>query len=111
MVEKSLPRMKSEGMDTKWAEMYVALPKGKRLANVLMDDEKPGEADLAKVRQDVLEGLISGRGDADLPGKDDKALWDGHGDAVSSWHLKAIAYGWSPVKPEILLKSLETSEG
>lgn len=108
VVEKYLPRMRSSELDTKWAEMYVALPKGKRLANVLMDDEKPGEADLARVRQDILEKLMNEQGDAGLPGKDDKALWDG--DGVSSWHLKAMAYGWSPVKPDILLKNFETSE-
>lgn len=108
VVEKYLPALKNEGVVTKWAEMYIALPKGKRLANVLMDDEKPDEADMAKVRQDVLEELVSDRGDAGLPGKNDDHMWNQHA-GISSWHLKLVAYGWSPVTASVLLKSFEAT--
>lgn len=110
VVEKYLPRMRDRKLDTKWSEKYIELPKTKRLANVLVDDEKPGEADLAIARQDALAALMKETGFDEPPSKNDESLWDGHGDGVSSWHLKCIAYGWSPVKPEVLLRNFESSE-
>lgn len=108
VVEKYLPKIRDHVLDTKWSEKYVELPKGKRLANVLMNDDQPGEADLARARQDALEALLKERGDDKPPSKDDKSLWDGDSE-VSPWHLECIAYGWSPVKPDVLLKKIDSS--
>lgn len=113
VVELYLPRIQNQasklGIDSKWAELYVALPKGKRLANVLMDDSNPAEADLTRVRQDVLEGIVKERG-GEMPGKADEALWSDDGAQPSMMHLKCIAYGFSPCKPEIIVKKFASSE-
>lgn len=113
VVEAYLPGMRKEHVDTTWAEKYVAFPKGKRLANVLMDDEKPGEADLARFRQDKLEELFREADYEVPPGRDDDILWskfEGRDDVVVSlWHLKCIAHAWSPVKTDLLLKRIMSS--
>ncbi|KAK5953487.1 hypothetical protein OHC33_005431 [Knufia fluminis] len=117
VVELYLPRIRELAdsgngkldVDPRWAEMYIALPKGKRLANVLMDEERPGEADLARVRQDVLEEVIEGVG-GEVPGKDDPVLWGDGGEGLSAMHLKCIAYGFSPCKSEVLVKKFAGSE-
>lgn len=101
IVEKFLSAIReASDLDEKWAEMYVALPKGKRMANVLMDSKKPGEADMARLRQDTLEKLVKSRGSADV----NADLWDETGNYPSSWHLKYIAYGWTPVTAQRLAK-------
>jgi len=113
VVELYLPRIRELagklGIDSRWAEMYVELPKGKRLANVLMDETNPAEADLARVRQDVLEGIVEGNG-GDIPEKDDPGLWSADGKSLSEMHLKCIAYGFSPCKTEVLVKSFASSQ-
>lgn len=87
-----------------WAEKYAELPKGKRLANTLMDEGKPEERDMAKVRQDFLEEVVRKNG-GNVPGKDDgDFLWEKGSGAPSEVHLKCIAYGFSPCKADVLLK-------
>ncbi|KAK4569685.1 hypothetical protein LTR86_003450 [Recurvomyces mirabilis] len=102
VVERHLSRIEeseSVGEQAKsFARMYVGLPKGKKLGNVLVDDGKPTEADWDRKRYDVLCGIVA-------KGKDEggeekwkvSELWTDHGQ-VSEGHLEMIAWAWSPVK-------------
>lgn len=91
--------------ETDWATLYSGLPKGKRLANTLMDETKPAERDLAVVRQNSLAQAIEDYYEGKIPLKKDEKLWEG--DVPSFMHLKLIAYAFSPVKPDDLLKRLK----
>lgn len=106
VVEAYIPRIQEKlgEPETKWAKLYVKLSKGKRLANVLMDETKPEERDLAVVRQNVLDQIIEDECREELPSKQDDGLWDE--EAPSLLHLKLIAYAFSPVKADELLKPL-----
>lgn len=107
LIEKQQQEGELSSEQLEWAKMYAALPKGKRLANVLMDESRPDERDLAVVRQKGLEKLIEEDLHGSLPTKDYAGLWMKDGDNVSLLHLKMIAYGFSPVKPEILMKRIK----
>lgn len=83
----------SEAAD--FASLYVSLPKNRRLGNVLMDDEKPGEADWEVRRYEALNKLVP-EGDEDGKGWAEEGLWDGKG-GLSAEHLNLVAWGWSPI--------------
>ncbi|BFZ55419.1 hypothetical protein PYCC9005_002460 [Savitreella phatthalungensis] len=48
---------REQPIDTAWAEKYVNLGKGKRLANTLMDDNRPDGDDLESYRQKRLDAM------------------------------------------------------
>ena len=48
-----------EAIDTSWAERYIALAKGKRLANTLMLADRPDGDDLDSYRQKRLDELAN----------------------------------------------------
>jgi hypothetical protein len=78
-----------------FASLYVSLPKNRRLGNVLMDDEKPGEADWEVRRYEALNKLVP-EGDEDGKGWAGERLWDRKG-GLSAEHLNLVAWGWSPI--------------
>lgn len=99
-VELFLPVLKeAKGIDAKFAELYVKLEPRKKLANVLVDDTKPGEQDWDKARVDALSKLV--------PDKDNEIeeseLWENDG-VPSNYHLSLIAWAWSPLTEYKLLK-------
>ncbi|KAF2716470.1 hypothetical protein K431DRAFT_289389 [Polychaeton citri CBS 116435] len=86
-----------------FANAYVALPKGKRLANVLMDDGQPGQADWERRRCDALTELVA-------EGREQRSQWeswqlwlDEEARVPTAEHLRLIAWAWSPV-PESKLR-------
>lgn len=78
-----------------FASLYSSLPKNRRLGNVLVDDDKPGEADWEVRRYEALDRLVP-EGDEDGKGWAEDRLWDGKG-GLSAEHLNLVAWGWSPV--------------
>ncbi|KAF2762528.1 hypothetical protein EJ05DRAFT_471530 [Pseudovirgaria hyperparasitica] len=96
-----------------WAEKYAGLAKGKKLANVLMDESVPAERDMAIVRQGVLEGIMKEKNRGRLPErKDVEFLWqtDQPASGLSESHLRCVAYGWSPCTTDVLMKALNDGE-
>ncbi|OQN95848.1 hypothetical protein B0A48_18133 [Cryoendolithus antarcticus] len=105
-VAKWLPVLHLEGdPDAKrFADFYVALGKAKRLANVLVDDSKPTEADWEVKRYAALDALVP-------EGRESGATWT---DAElwvdreigprkpSELHSKMIAWAWSPLSEKKL---------
>lgn len=101
-MEAALPLLKkAKSVDTTFAEMYIELEPRKRLANTLVDDSKPGEADWDKARTTALSKLAP-KGDEDT--SDDK-LWDEDG-KPSTYHLSLIAWAWTPTTEYKLLKAI-----
>jgi hypothetical protein len=101
-MEAVLPLLKqAEGVDTAFAEMYVELEPRKRLANTLVDESQPGEADWDKARTTALSELVPEGGDdiseEKLRGEDGKP---------SVYHLSLIAWAWSPTTEYKLLKAV-----
>jgi hypothetical protein len=95
--------------DLRFLDMYVSLPKNKRLANVLLDDKEPGEKDWEQERYDVLCELVS-EGKEDVKKWTPDELWDEE-KQPTDMHLKWIAWGWSPVPGRTLAgraKALES---
>jgi hypothetical protein len=86
-------KVDSEAAD--FASLYVNLPKNRRLGNVLVDDEKPSEADWEVRRYEALDRLVP-EGDEDGKGWAEERLWDGKG-GLSVEHLNLVAWGWSPL--------------
>lgn len=74
-----------------FAEVYVGLGKGKRLANTLVDDGRPEGEDWEIRRERALVGLTGKRG---MNGEE--GLWNEKG-GVTDWHLQCIGWAWSPV--------------
>lgn len=99
-VELFLPDLeKAKGIDTKFAELYVKLEPRKKLANVLVDDTKPGEQDWDKARVDALSKLVPDKENE----IEESGLWEK--DSVpSNYHLSLIAWAWSPLTEYKLLK-------
>ncbi|KAL9112984.1 MAG: hypothetical protein Q9227_002849 [Pyrenula ochraceoflavens] len=92
LVRGFMDKLKStKEIDTDFVETYIDLEPRKRLANTLVDPEKPGEADLEKLRYDALCKLVP-------EGKDfeENELWASEG-GPSKAHLELIAWAWSPV--------------
>ena len=89
----------SEGvseMAKKFATVYVNLPKGKKLGNVLVDDSKPTEADWERRRYDALNALVPAGKEGSKEEWKLSELWKDDR-SVSEGHLEMIAWGWSPV--------------
>ena len=98
-VKKYLPRIKAskmKGMDEalQFAERYIGLAKGKRLANVLVDDAKPEEPDWERKRYDSLCELVP-KGKETVGEWDDDELWDSER-KITEEHLRLVAWAWSP---------------
>lgn len=111
-------------INSKFAEIYTNLPKGKKLGNVLVDESQPGEADWEIRRYQALDRIVpegmemeeakEGEEGADEKEKGKKKgekekgrswkelLWDEEG-KVSEWHLSMIAWAWSPVSERKLV--------
>lgn len=101
-METALPLLKkAKGVDTTFAEMYIELEPRKRLANTLVDDSKPGEADWDKARTTALSKLAP-EGDDSV--SEDK-LWGDDG-KPSTYHLSLIAWAWTPTTEYKLLKAI-----
>ncbi|CAN8098469.1 unnamed protein product [Discula destructiva] len=94
-----LKKAKSKDIDTTFAELYVTLEPRKKLANVLVDDTKPGEPDWEKARLDALSKLVL---DENQEVEED-ALWEKEG-VPSAYHLNLIAWAWTPLTEYKLLK-------
>ena len=75
--------------------MYIDLPKNKRLANVLLDPKEPGERDWEVERYQKLCELVA-EGKEESKGWEAVELWD-EGKQPTEAHLRLIAWGWSPV--------------
>ena len=92
-VRKYIERISEDtGVDASFAKMYVDLPKGKRLANVLVDEQHPEQPDWARAREMKLQELAAEKGEK----PDDGELWE-EDETPSTWHLSCIAWAWSPV--------------
>lgn len=85
-----------------FAKLYTSLPKNRRLGNVLLDDEKPGEADWEVRRYEVLASIVP-EDKEDSKSWEKAELWDGEG-GLSAEHLKLVAWAWSPVGDRGLAK-------
>jgi hypothetical protein len=100
VVEKYLPRIEESdsigAVAKQFARMYAALPKGKKLGNVLVDSSKPTEQDWEAKRYSALDLLVT-EGKEESEGnwklselwRDDREL--------SATHLELVAWAWSPV--------------
>ncbi|KAH9827832.1 hypothetical protein Tdes44962_MAKER02766 [Teratosphaeria destructans] len=105
VVEQYLPRIEgsedvSEGAK-QFARVYVELPRGKKLGNVLVDASRPEEPDWEARRYVELASLVP-EGKEDAGGWEDGELWvDGGGvdeKVPTRVHLEMIAWAWSPWK-------------
>lgn len=103
-METVLPLLKqAKGVDTTFADMYVELEPRKRLANTLVDESQPGEADWDKARTTALSELAPEGEDDDTTSED--KLW-GEDGKPSTYHLSLIAWAWSPTTEYKLLKAV-----
>jgi hypothetical protein len=107
VVTKIMPALEANkakiGSDAlEFATLYTSLPKNRRLGNVLLDDEKPGEADWEVKRYEALASLVP-EGKEESKSWDKAELWDGEG-GLSTEHLKLAAWAWSPVGDRGLAK-------
>lgn len=104
MVEAFITVLKEKadelGIEIEWAQKYLGLKKGKRLANVLMDDSQPGERDLAVVRQNELDRIVEEDFDGKIPAKSDPRLW-AEDRTPSDAHLQLLAYAFTPAQTEL----------
>lgn len=92
IVQALLERLEqTKGVNTEFARFYVELEPRKRLANTLVDPEKPEEEDWDVRRGRALEKLVP---EGTEP--DEEELWDEDG-GPSDKHLKLVAWAWSPV--------------
>lgn len=99
-IELFLPDLKrAKDVDTTFAELYVKLEPRKKLANVLVNDKEPGEADWDKARVDALSQLVPNE-ENDV-GEDD--LWDEDG-SLSVFHMKLLSWAWTPLSDYKLRK-------
>jgi hypothetical protein len=107
VVSKIMPTLEANkakiGSDAlEFAKLYTSLPKNRRLGNVLLDDEKPGEADWEVKRYEALASIVPGDKE-DSKSWEKTELWDGEG-GLSAEHLKLVAWAWSPVGDRGLAK-------
>ena len=107
VVTKIMPSLEANkakiGADAlEFAKLYTSLAKNKRLGNVLLDDEKPGEADWEVKRYEALALLVP-EDKEESKSWDKSELWDGEG-GLSIEHLKLIAWAWSPLGDRGLAK-------
>lgn len=106
-VTKILPTLEANkakiGSDAlEFAKLYASLPKNRRLGNVLLDDEKPGEADWEVKRYEALASLVP-EDKEETKGWDKADLWDGDS-GLTPQHMKLVAWAWSPVGDRGLAK-------
>ena len=97
-VKKYLDRVnRLDGFDEgkRFAELYAEYPKGKRLANVLVEDGKPEGRDWEILREIELGKLVDERQAAGQKGEE--GLWDEKKGGCSDWHLRCVGWAWSPV--------------
>jgi hypothetical protein len=99
-LEANKAKIGSDGLE--FATLYASLPKNRRLGNVLLDDEKPGEADWEVKRYEALAALVP-EDKEETKGWDKADLWDGEG-GLSTEHLTLVAWAWSPVGDRGLAK-------
>ena len=98
-LERYLPQIDENADISKeakaFAKVYVELPKGKKLGNVLVDNSRPTEADWERLRYDSLDQLVRNDSEelSDLPKS--RGLWNDDGQ-VTTRHLQLIAWAWSP---------------
>ncbi|GAB7331885.1 hypothetical protein MBLNU13_g03820t1 [Cladosporium sp. NU13] len=107
VVTKIMPALEANkakiGSDAlEFATLYTSLPKNRRLGNVLLDDEKPGEADWEVKRYEALASIVP-EDKEDSKSWEKTELWDGE-DGLSTEHLKLVAWAWSPVGDRGLAK-------
>lgn len=107
VVTKIMPALEANkakiGPDAlEFAKLYTSLPKNRRLGNVLIDDEKPGEADWEVKRYEALASIVP-EDKEDSKSWEKTELWDGEG-GLSAEHLKLVAWAWSPVGDRGLAK-------
>lgn len=107
VVAKIMPALEANkakiGSDAlEFATLYTSLPKNRRLGNVLLDDEKPGEADWEVKRYEALASIVP-EDKEDSKSWEKAELWDGEG-GLSTEHLKLVAWAWSPVGDRGLAK-------
>lgn len=100
VVERYLERIEGSKVvseDAKaFAKVYVNLPKGKKLGNVLVDDSRPMEQDWEARRYAALDGLVpAGKEGGEKEWKLSE-LWNDDRD-VADQHLELVAWAWSPV--------------
>ena len=99
-VKKFLQQIKDDPqVDSRFAEMYVDLPKGKRLANVLVDDEHPEEPDWERERESALANIV--KDPAQKRPKEE--LW-AEKEEPSTWLLQCISFAWTP--PDVSWRKL-----
>lgn len=99
-LEANKAKIGSEALE--FAKLYTSLPKNRRLGNVLLDDEKPGEADWEVRRYEALDSLVSDDKE-DSKSWEKAEMWNGKG-GLSIEHLKLVAWAWSPVGDRGLAK-------
>jgi hypothetical protein len=107
VVMKIMPALEANkakiGSDAlEFAKLYISLPKNRRLGNVLLDDEKPGEADWEVKRYQALAAIVP-EDKEDSKSWDKAELWDGEG-GLSIEHLKLVAWACSPLGDRGLAK-------
>jgi len=99
LLQRYLPRIEGSADVSEdareFARTYTILPKGRRLGNVLVDEEKSAEADWERARYEALDGLVPG-GKEKENGWKLSELWTEDRE-VSARHLELIAWAWSPV--------------
>lgn len=95
--------------DMRFLDMYVELPKNKRLANVLLDSKAPAEKDWEQERYDALCDLVP-EGKEEAKKWTGEELWDDSKQPTTE-HLKMIAWGWSPVPGRTLAGRVKALEG
>lgn len=99
-IEKYISRIADEESISEsarsFATVYANLPKGKKLANVLVNNSKPTQADWERLRYDSLHQLVPTEKERNATSWNRDELWSKDG-TVSSNHLKLIAWAWSPV--------------
>lgn len=100
VMERYLERIEgssSVSADAKaFAKVYVNLPKGKKLGNVLVDDSKPMEQDWEARRYEALASLVpAGKEGGEKEWKLSE-LWNDDR-KMTDQHLELVAWAWSPV--------------
>jgi hypothetical protein len=88
-------KIKDFEMGVRFAEIYVDLPKGKRLANILVEEGRPKGRDWEVQRLIELDRLVDER--EERGEQKEEGLWDEDKGGVSEWHLKYVTWAWTPL--------------